>query len=316
MNNEPAIDNLRKSLTLVSETLPFLIVQAGVLLGFTLITALWISAFYWLAGLIHNSFGQLIIYAFALGVPAVAFRIIRQYVLYMIKAAHVAVLTRLILNEPVSSIGMIAYGKNQIQQQFARMNVFFLVDELVNNVVNCLNYFIETIMPLPKESTSRKFVQTVIRASTTNIDEAILSYNLSRPMEDVWLSARDGLVLYAQNYQSFLKKALQFVIIEWALTYIPVLIMIISFLTVRNPSNFAVASTVVMVGMWMLVLRHVLFQPLLMTMILLSFHSIARTQQPDEEWQNKLNQISDAFRAICDKATEGEVFQQASGFGK
>ncbi|MDZ7839978.1 MAG: hypothetical protein U5R46_04025 [Gammaproteobacteria bacterium] len=49
-----------------------------------------------------------------------------------------------------------------------------------------------------------KFLNTVVTLSLTYLDEVILAHNIRTRADNPWESGRTALVLYAQNYKSFL----------------------------------------------------------------------------------------------------------------
>lgn len=304
------------ALELVLKTMPFVLLRMAVLIGFSLAGILWFAMVAFFAGKsegAHSGAGPLVFIAFI--IPIGFFFALRRYVLHLLAAAHVACLTDLIMNGKLPEGDMIAYGKKRVKDEFTQVNVLYLVDALVAAVVRqfhaAMNFF-AAILPIPGLRSLANLVDSVMRAATTYMDEAILSYNFSKPGEDVWVSARDGLILYAQNSKTILKTAVWSLILDWGSSiavFIFCLAPAAAVMHIMSGSGgqigaggmFAAAIAV----LFAISLRMALIQPICLTMILLSFHACAATQTPDPEWQQKLMTVSSKFRELCDKIKSG-----------
>ena len=107
---------------------------------------------------------------------------IREYILYIVKAGHIAVMVHLIDGQDVpGGQGQIAYARAVVTERFAEANVLFVLDQLVKGAIRAITGLIGGIaafLPIPGLSGLVSFINTVIRMSLTYVDEIILGYNI------------------------------------------------------------------------------------------------------------------------------------------
>ncbi len=321
-----ADDGLMTAVGLFLRTTPIILVRLGVLVGFTLASIVWFLLSAGAGALIGRiTTGQVGMWAFLIGVglPAGVFAWLRRYVLYALKLAHVAVLTRLITHgELEPGTDQLQYGKAAVTARFGELNLLFVMDALVHGVVGS---FLRTVdwfagfIPIPGLSGIMRFADAVLRNATTYIDETIFSYNLARGDENQWRSAKDGLVYYAQNWKPVLKTAAWAVVLEYALSAA-------SFFALLAPC-LALGSVFPRLGGWAILvgvilamnLRSAVFRPLLLTMVAVTFHKAAEGQAIDSQLEGTLGSVSDKFRELGDRArgwAPGAVSRPAGALGQ
>ncbi len=231
----------------------------------------------------------------------------REYLLYMVKAGHIAVLVPLMDGQSVPE------GKNQIthatavvKERFVESSVLFGVDQLIKGILKAFNATVLTltaILPVPALQSFMKFVTAVINMSLTYVDEVILAYNIRTQQTNPWAGARDGVVLYAQNYKNLLKNALWLTVFVWFLT-------LLVFILVFAPIAALVAFFPGVAGFWTFAIAAVtaysikaaLIDPIAMTCLMQAFFKATEGQQPREDWADKLNSVSGKFKELGDKA--------------
>ena len=220
---------LMDSFTLAMKTMPFIMMRLGILVGFSIATVLWIVLCTTiLSPFLQSDVGQ-IVYFVILGMPFGLFMFLRNYVLYMLKAAHIACLTELVYHNEIPGSDMISYGKDVVKEEFPQINVMFVVDQLVKGVVKSFNRgldFIASLLPIPGLDSVMGIVKRVVDMSTTYIDETIMSYSFLKK-GNVWANSRDGLIYYAQNAKPILKTAIFAVVFDYSATIILTIICFI-----------------------------------------------------------------------------------------
>jgi len=126
-------------------------------------------------------------------------RLVKQYVLYLVNAGHIAVITELIETGVLpKNVNQFQYGKTVVTNLFKEVSVLFIVDRMVDGILRTFNRTVAAvadILPIPGMDGLTKIVNTVINFSLTYVDETILSYNLSRKDENIWESAKRGVIL-------------------------------------------------------------------------------------------------------------------------
>lgn len=232
---------------------------------------------------------------------------IREYILYIVKAGHVAVMVHLIEGRDVpGGQGQIAYARQVVTARFAEANVLFVMDQLVKGVIGAITGLlggIASFLPIPGLQGLISFIGSIVRMSLTYVDEVILGYNIRRDSTTPWETAREGLVLYAQNGSAIVKNAVWLSIIMWGLT-------IVIFLLMLSP---AAAILYVMPGQlagWSFVMAIVFawafkaafIEPFAIAALMQVYFKAIEGQSPNPEWDARLAGASRQFREIVERA--------------
>lgn len=305
---------LRTSMKLVARTSPYLLLNIGVYFLFFLAVVLWWAVFGGVGGFFLNRDIELIGWLFlmvAFGGPWALLRIARRYVLYLVKGAHIATVTAMLLHTDAPRGGeQIRYGRDVVQRNFRDVSILFAVDQLVAGVLRGVSRtvlrFVD-FLPLPPGATSVAAVITAILSrSLTYIDEAILSYSIAQRSDNVWRSARHGVVLYAQAYQPILKAAAITWLVGRLLFFGVLLILALpAAAVVTSVSSVAVqAITVLAVLLLASLTLLAVLEPFAMTYTLVTYHRTITGLEPHPEWDQRLQTASDKFRELVGKARE------------
>src|SRR5690606_38081272 len=119
---------------------------------------------------------------FGFGLVSLALYWVREYILYIVKAGHIAVMVHLIEGREVpGGQNQIAYARAVVTERFAEANVLFVLDQLVKGVVGAITGLIGGVaafLPIPGLQGVVKFINAVIRMSVNYVDEIILAYNV------------------------------------------------------------------------------------------------------------------------------------------
>jgi hypothetical protein len=237
--------------------------------------------------------------------------VIVRYFLYLLKCGHIAVLTELITKGRIDNgaLGMFAYGKQVVQRRFAEVTVLFVVDRLVSGVVRAFNRtldFLTGLLPIPGLSSIVSFVNAVVYAATTYLDETIFSYGLARQETNPWASAKDGLIYYAQNSKEILKTGLFVVILDKVITFAVWIVMLapafaLSWVMPRSIVGFGSLFVFVFAALLASNVRAAFIKPIFLIMVMTKFHVSIQNQPINQEWDERLSRLSDKFRQIDGK---------------
>jgi hypothetical protein len=304
--------SLGQVIGLLLRTLPFLLLRLGVYLGITLAYVIATgggAGLGWLAGKAASEapagamWGALIGFGLISGVLYWA----REYLLYLVKAGHIAVLAELLLGREIpQGRSQLDHGAAVVRERFVESSVLFGVDQLVKGILRVFNramLAIANFLPIPGLDGLLKFVNTVINTSLTYVDEVILAHAIRTGSTDAWASARDAVVLYAQNYKTMLKNAVWLTFIVWGLT-------LLIFLLVLGPVAALVSLFPAVAGFWTFALAIVaavsikaaIVDPLAMAALMQVFFKVSQGQSPDPAWSAKLEGMSDKFKELKAKA--------------
>jgi len=243
-------------------------------------------------------------------VSAVAY-FLREYLLYMVKAGHIAVLVELMEGRELpQGRGQIDHAQKIVRERFAESSVLFGVDQIIKAVLKAFNrvfFSIANFIPIPGLQAIAGFLNTVVTLSLTYLDEVILAYNMKTRSDNPWASSRTALVLYAQNYKAFLKNAFFLAFVIWGLTFLVFLIIlgpvlaIVSFIpAVAGPLTLIIA----LVMAWGI--KQAVIEPIAMTALMQVFFKVTEGQQANPEWEGKLDGVSKKFGELKGKAVDWE----------
>ncbi len=231
---------------------------------------------------------------------------VREYLLYMVKAGHIAVILKHLDGEEIpSGKGQITYAQGIVKERFKEASVLFAVDQIIKKVVRFITGMFEGIMrflPIIPQPIV-KFISAVVKNSMTYVDEIILAYNIKNEIDNPWEGSKTAIVLYAQNYKKFLKNAVVVTLISWvltllvlALTFGPIALAIKSFGYTGGAMPFMIAIVA------SVSIKAALIDPFAMTALMQVFFKVTEGQEPNPEWEAKLDKGSKKFREMKDKA--------------
>ena len=232
---------------------------------------------------------------------------VREYLLYIVKAGHIAVILKILDNEEIpQGKGQISYAHGIVKERFKETSVLFAVDQGIKGVVKFISRLFSGILNflpiIPKPII--KFAEAIIKNSMTYVDEIILAYNIKNEIDNPWEGSKKAVVLYAQNYKAFLKNAVFVTITTWILT---ALVMLLTFGPIAALLQFTGQAG----GAWPIMIAIVasisikaaLIDPFAMTALMQVFFKVTKGQEPNPEWEDKLDQGSKKFREMKEKAT-------------
>lgn len=300
---------------LMMELFPYLIhrlaiyaVSAALMIGY------WVVVLFasWFLGKISETLGSLILLVGLVGNAGILW-LARDYLLYLVKAGYVACATEMLtVGRIPAGMTQTEFGTRAVKARFKEVSALAVLDKLISGTIGAFNRTVEDVaswIPLPGLDQVVAVVNAVIKMATSVIDEAILSLVFVRKDENPWTVARDGLVLYAQNWKPILKVAAAVALIDWISTA-TVLVMAVFFCGVGTLAVVRDSWTTlkflggfVMPVMITYVVRLALIEPLVTTAVLVTFHQVIKGQQPDPQWTDKLDAVSSQFREIREKAT-------------
>ncbi len=309
--------SFREVLGLMAKTTPFLIfrflVYFAITLGYVLVTGIGAGLGYGV-GMIADSapeggmWGGLV----GFGLAGAVMYFLREYLLYIVKAGHIAVLVEVAEGKEIpDGKGQISYAQAAVQERFAQSSVLFGLDQLIKGILKTFNrafLTLASIIPIPGAQGLIKFLNTIVNLSLTYLDEVILAYLMKTQAENPWQSGRTALVLYAQNYKAFLKNAVWIAVFIWGATFLvfllvlgPVALLVGLFPGTAGPLTLITA----LVFAWGI--KQAVIEPIGMTSLMQVFFKVTEGQTANPEWEAKLDKLSSKFRELTEKAKTWQV---------
>jgi hypothetical protein len=298
---------------LLGRTMPFLVfrflIYFGITLAYVLATGIGMGVGYFI-GHIGDDPGAYSVWGGLLGfgVVSTAVYLLREYLLYLVKAGHIAVLVELMDGKVLpAGRAQIDYAQAMVRERFGESSVLFGLDQLIKGVLRAFNrtfFTLSALIPIPGIQGLVKFINTIVNLSLTYLDEVILAHNLRTRTDNPWRSGQSALILYAQNYKAFLKNAFFLAFVIWGLTFVVFLFALVpaAGLVALFPGTAGTLTLIIaIVFAW--AVKQAVIEPFAMTALMQVFFKVTEGQTPDPEWDARLDDMSAKFRTLKEKAT-------------
>ncbi|QPC42939.1 hypothetical protein HW532_09705 [Kaustia mangrovi] len=306
--------SITRALGLMGKTLPFVLLRLAVYfaitLAYILVTGLGAGIGWGVGGFGDPDFqasttfwGGLI----GFGAVGAVMYLLRSYLLYMVKAGHIAVLVELLDGRQMpEGRSQIAHARAVVTERFGQANVLFGIDQLIAGVLRAITGLVRGIvgmLPIPGGQQVVAVLHAFLRIAIGFIDEVILAYAIRTGSTNAWESARVGLVLYGQNYKPMLKNAAWLALIVYGLSFVVFLVML-------APAALAVylipgawsAGGLVFALLFAWSVKVALLEPFAIACMMEVYFRTIEGQAPDPAWDAKLEQLSGKFRSLKEQA--------------
>jgi len=305
-----------QALGLMGRTAPFIVlrvlVYAGIAIAYVLVTGVG-AGVGWGVGAFGDAdfqggttvWGGIIGFGLTAGVLYFA----REYILYIVKAGHIAVLVKLIDGEAVpEGQNQITYATAIVQDRFVEANVLFGVDQLVKGVLNAIIGIVQGVasfLPIPGLTNLVQVVRAFLKIAVGLVDEVILAHAIRTNSTNPWASAEEALVLYAQNYPTMLKNAAWLTIITYGLAFVVFLIMLAPAAAVvwLIPGGWSAGGFIfALIFAW--AVKAALIEPFAIACMMQVFFRTTAGQTPDPEWDARISGVSRKFNELKERAVQ------------
>lgn len=308
--------SIGQALGLMARTAPFIllrvIVYAGIAIAYVLVTGVGAGVGWGIGAFGDEEFragstfwGGGIGFALTAGVLYLA----REYILYIVKAGHIAVLVKLIDGEAVpDGQNQITYATAIVKDRFTEANVLFAIDQLVKGVLNAIIGIVQGVasfLPIPGLTNLVQLVRAFLKIAIGLVDEVILAHAIRTNSVNPWASAQEALVLYAQNYPTMLKNAAWLTVITYGLAFVVFLIMLAPAAAVvwLIPGGWSAAGFVfALIFAW--AVKAALIEPFAIACMMQVFFRNTAGQTPDPEWDARISGVSRKFNELKERAVE------------
>ncbi|MDO8527606.1 MAG: hypothetical protein Q7T03_07965 [Deltaproteobacteria bacterium] len=301
-----------QSTSIVFRTLPYIFLRFLVYSLFALLFLIYAGVVFLLGlflGRLHPMASGIVWFlGFVLSFPLV--RLAKEYLLYLVKAGHVAVIAELATKGSLPpGVSQIQWGRDQVQKRFKEASTLFLVDRLVNGVIHAINRTMgrmgNIMGGVPGMQGLLKLANVILYFSLTYVDESILARNFIKTNEPMWESAKKGIVLYAQSWKEILATAIIVGLIAmvvfpvlFVLLLMPALALGVAYPSLQIPAVIAAFAFAV-------VLKGAFLDPWTLTNMILTYLKTTEGMTVSPEWESKLESLSSKFKQLKEKAKGG-----------
>jgi len=306
--------SLSKGLGLMAKTAPFvllrLVVYFGIALAFVLITGTGAGIGWGIGAMGDDDFQATSIAYGSVGGLIFASAIlyfIREYILYIVKAGHIAVLVELIDGRKLpAGRAQIDHATAIVKQRFVAANVLFGVDQLIKGVIRAITGIMDgivSLIPIPALKNLVGIFRAFLQVSVGFLDEIILAHAIRTKAENPWVSAQEALVLYAQNGKHMLKNAAWLAVMMYGLTFIVFLVMLAPAAGIAYLMPGAWSAGGIIVAIIFAIAAHkALIEPLAVACMMQVYFKVIEGQKPDPNWDARLTTLTKKFKKLKDKA--------------
>lgn len=232
---------------------------------------------------------------------------LRDYILYIVKAGHIAVMVELLQGGQIpQGRGQIDHARAVVTERFGQASALFVLDQLIKGVVGAVTGLMQgllSILPIPGLQNLMGLLRAYLRLAVGLVDEVILAHAIRTRATNPWSNAQEALVLYAQNARPMLVNAAWLTLIVYGLSFVVFLVMLAPAAAVVYllPGAWSAGGVVfALVFAW--AVKAALIEPFAIACLLQVFFKLTEGQTPDPEWQAKLSGVSDKFKKLGERA--------------
>jgi len=240
------------------------------------------------------------------GITAGVIFFFRDYLLYVVKAGHIAVMVELMEGGTIpDGRGQIDYAAGVVKARFGQASMLFALDQVIKGVIAAVTGLVQGLLAfIPGMDRAMGVVRAYLRLAVGLVDEVILAHAIRTKAENPWDSAREALVLYGQNARPMLINAAWLTAIVYGLSFFVFLLMLAPAAAVvwLIPGAWSAGGLVfALVFAW--AVKAALIEPFAIACMLQVFFKVTKGQTPDPEWEARLAKVSDKFRSMGQKAS-------------
>jgi hypothetical protein len=303
-----------KSLALMGKTAPFLLFRMAVYfvvaVAITLITGTGAGIGYGIGFAGDSDFQTTAAFwgggiGFAITVGVIFF--LREYTLYMVKAGHIAVMIEVLEGRELPQ-NQVAYAQTIVKTHFGKANILFGIDQLVKGAINAITGILQgimTLLPIPGLDRIMGIVRGYLRVAVGLLDEVVLAHILRTKAENPWHGAREALVLYGQNAKPMMINAAWVTAFVYLLSFLFFLVMLVpaGLVVYLLPGAWSAGGFVFAI-LFAWAVKAAIIEPFAIACLLQAFFKVTDGQEPNPEWEAKLDNASKKFRKLGQKAMD------------
>ncbi len=305
-----------KPSAIIAKTIPFMLIRLLAYFVFFLGICLYTAIVVFIIGAIEpKGFFAFVTFAIFGGGGWYVYTLARDYINYMIKAGHVAVIADMAVKGGVpEGFNMYSYGVAKVKKFFVASNVLFALDRLVSGTVKQIQRAFggigELLSFIPGIKGLTNVINLFVDIILNYVDECIMAFIFLNEGQNVWKSAADGVVLYAQNWKTILKtgaKILVFLIIFFLIAFLifnGMFAGIFDGIDSIEESGLATPIALALTYVFVLILKWSILDSIIMIYMMTSYLKVAYGAQPSYDLYGKLQGMSKKFSELFGKAQQ------------
>ena len=234
--------------------------------------------------------------------------LLREYILYIVKAGHIAVMIELMEGRHLpSGRAQIRHATTLVRERFTEANLLFVLDQLVRGVLEgifgLLHGLSRILIPTRVVEELLSLLHSIMRLLAGVADEVVLGHAIRTKATDPWDSARVALILYAQNAGGMFRNSAFLLVIGWTLSILIFLVVLApaAALVYAMPGGWSGGGLVfALIFAW--AVKAALIEPFQVACLLQAFFKLSAGQTPDPAWEQRLARASRKFQTLTERA--------------
>lgn len=291
------------------KTMKFVWLKLALGAAIVLISIVLLALFMGIGVLFNNPTILVWMFIFWIAAVAMIYNFAMHYVGYMIKAAHVAVISTAVTTGQIPD-NMVDAGKEMVKKRFAEANVYFVMDRLISGAVkqlqNAVGKIDNVFGGIPGVSTVVSIVQIFIGIALGYVDECCLGYTFVKSEEGAFKAGCDGVVIYFQNAKHLLKDAAVTTLVVVVSTFILWLLPFVVLGVICRVFNWSGMVAFFIALMIAIVVKAAFIDSYMMVKMMVSYMEVAPSTEISFDLYEKLCKLSRKFRELFKKA-ESEI---------
>ncbi len=236
------------------------------------------------------------------------FNFAMNYVGYMLKAGHIAVVAHAVTTGEVPE-NQFEFGKQMVTDRFVTTNAYLVVDRLVSGAVRQLQNAVGKVGAaldfIPGMEKFTDLVQTFIRIALGYVDECCLGYCFVNQEKSAFEASCDGVVIYFQNAKKLLKDAAITTLIVTVATFVSWFVPFIIMMPIFSVFKWNITIAAFICIFIAVTLKSAFIDTYVMVKMMVSYMEVAPSTVISFDLYDKLCGLSAKFRELFDKARAG-----------
>ena len=308
--------SMSKAMGLMIKTLPFIvfriIVYFGISAAFVAATGVGAGIGWGIGAFGADDFqASSTFYGGAIGfaVASTVLYFLREYLLYMVKAGHIAVLVELMDGKEIpGGRAQIEHAQGVVKERFKEANVLFALDQIITGVIRMITGMLEGIasfIPIPALQNMVGVIKAFLKIALGFLDEIILAYIIRKRSTNPWETSQEALVLYAQNSKHIIKNAAFLAVFVYVLAFIVFLLALApAAAVVYFFPGPATAGGFVFALIFAWAVKQAFLEPFAIACMMQVYFEVIEDQTPDPVWEGHLNNVSKKFVKLKERAVK------------
>ena len=242
---------------------------------------------------------------------------VMNYVGYLFKAGHIAVLAEAAATGRVPA-NQVTYGKELVKERFVTANVYFALDKLVAGAVKQIQRKIEKASNyldfIPGMDKAANLVKWFVELSLGYIDECCLGYTFYQSQQGAFQSACDGVVIYAQNVKHLLKNAAMTMLKLVLATLAAVLVIFIPVGVLFKLLRWSGLFAFILACLIAWVVKFAFLDSYVLCQTMAGYMAVAPSTQITFDLYGSLCRISSSFKEMWEKAKAEGGYSSEPGY--